>query len=230
MTAKKGVFYGVGIGPGDPELLTLKAVRILEGCEVIAAPRTKGEATLALEIAGKAVDLSGKEILPLEFTMDRDPEVRMAAYRAAAEQLKAPLSQGRDVAMVTLGDVSIYTTFCYLMDLIRADGFETAMIPGVTSFSAIAARLGISLTEMNAPLHIIPASAMSTGEALALDGTKVLMKSGRQLDEVVRTIREQGLLDRASLVSNCGLEHEFVCTDLSRLEGQPGYFTTIIVK
>ena len=87
MTAKKGVFYGVGIGPGDPELLTLKAVRILEGCEVIAAPRTKGEATLALEIAGKAVDLSGKEILPLEFTMDRDPEVRMAAYRAAAEQL-----------------------------------------------------------------------------------------------------------------------------------------------
>lgn len=230
MNRKKGIFYGVGIGPGDPELVTQKAIRVLEDCDVIAAPRTKGETTLALEISGKAADLSGKEILPLEFTMDRDPEVRMAAYRVAAERLKAPLDEGRDVAMVTLGDVSIYTTYCYLMDLIRADGYETVMVPGVTSFSAIAARLGISLTEMDAPLHIIPASAMSTEDALALDGTKVLMKSGRHLDEVVRTIEAQGLLDRASLVSNCGLEDEFVCTDLSQLQEPMGYFTTIIVK
>jgi len=230
MNRKKGVFYGVGVGPGDPELLTRKAVRVLADCDVIAAPRTKGETTLALEIAGKAVDLSGKQILPLEFTMDRDPEVRMAAYRAAAERLKAPLDEGRDVAMVTLGDVSIYTTYCYLMDLVRADGYEVEMVPGVTSFSAIAARLGISLTEMDAPLHIIPASAMSTRDALALDGTKVLMKSGRQLDEVVRAIEAQGLLERASLVSNCGLENELVCTDLSQLREPLGYFTTIIVK
>lgn len=230
MSGRKGVFYCVGIGPGDPELLTLKAARVLRECGVIAAPRTKGENTLALEIARGAVDLSGKEIIPLEFVMERDPEARSAAYRAAVERLKKPLAAGRDVAMVTLGDVSIYATCCYLMELLQADGYEAVMIPGVPSFCAIAARLGISLTEMNQPLHIIPAGAMSAREALALDGTKVLMKSGRQLDEVVQAIGEAGLLERACLVANCGLENEVVCTDLSQLGEAPGYFTTIVVK
>lgn len=230
MNTPKGIFYGVGIGPGDPELLTLKAARVLKQCDVIAAPRTRGGSMLALEIAGQAVDLSGKEVLPLEFAMERDPEVRLAAYHAAAKRLKSRLSEGRDVAMVILGDVSIYATYCYLMDLISADGYETVMVPGVPSFCAIAARLGISLTEMDTPLHIIPASAMPVREALALDGTKVLMKSGRQLNEVVRVIEEEGLLERSSLVSNCGLENELVCTDLSRLQDRPGYFTTVIVK
>ena len=226
---KKGVFYGVGVGPGDPELMTLKAIHLLERCPVIAAPRTKSGEMLALDIASGAVDLGEKTIVPLYFSMERDKAVQHAAHLAAAEAVRAHLDAGQDVAMLNLGDVSIYATYSYLMEILKEQGYETVMVPGVPSFCAVAARLGVSLTEMNGPLHIAPGS-MALDEVLDQPGTKVLMKSGRQLDEVVRTIREQGLLDRASLVSNCGLEHEFVCTDLSRLEGQPGYFTTIIVK
>lgn len=230
MEVNKGRFYGVGVGPGDPELLTLKAVRILEQCPVLAAPRTKGGETLALDIAKGAVSLDGKELLLLRFTMDRDPAVREASYRAAAEQIEAQLSRGRDVAMVNLGDVSVYATYGYLARRIRAKGYETVMVPGVTSFSAVAARLGVSLTTMDAPLHIVPASAMAADEALALPGTKVLMKAGSQIGAVRQALEQRGLLDKAALVANCGLENEVVCTDLSQFPEGLGYYTTMIVK
>ena len=176
---KQGIFYGVGIGPGDPELITRKAVRILESCPVIAAPQTGGERTLALEIARQAADLSGKTIVTLPFAMSRDREKQRAAHETAVEAIVPHLREGRDVAMLNLGDVSIYATYGYLMGLIQEQGFETEMIPGVPSFCAAAARLGISLTEMNQPLHILPAGGCAVEEELALTGTKVLMKSGK---------------------------------------------------
>lgn len=228
MEIRPGTFFGVGVGPGDPELITLKALRVLERCPVIAAPRTRGGGMLALDIARGALDLDEKIILPLRFTMERDNQT--AAHTEAARQIEAHLSAGRDVAMVNLGDVSIYSTYCYLMELLRAKGYETVMIPGITSFSAVAARLGTSLTCMDSPLHIIPAAAMPTKAALDLPGTKVLMKSASRLDQVRQALKEQGLMDRAAAVSNCGLPDELVCTDLEQLPERAGYYTTIIVK
>ena len=107
---KTGTFYGVSVGPGDPELLTGKAVRILRACLVIAAPATGAGRMLALQIAAGAVELEGKTVLPLSFSMTRDRTVRLAEYRAAAEAVSAHLDAGRDVAMVNLGDVSFYAT------------------------------------------------------------------------------------------------------------------------
>ena len=98
------------------------------------------------------------------------------------------------------------------------------------SFCAVAARLGISLTTMNAPLHIIPAGGGNLEEALELPGTKVLMKSGRTLPKVAEALQEKGLLDKAAMVQDCGLPTEAVCTDLSNLPEKTGYFATIIVK
>lgn len=227
---RQGVFYGVGIGPGDPELLTLKAVRVLEKCPVIAAPQTKGENMLALEIAGKAVDLSEKTVLPLRFTMSRNQEEQTAAHRAAADLLLPHLREGRDVAMLNLGDVSIYSTYCYLMELIKVYGFETVMIPGVPSFCAVAARLGISLTGMNTPLHILPAGGCSLEEELSLTGTKVLMKSGKRLRQVEAILEKSGKAEKAAAVMNCGLPEEKICRKLSELPEDPGYFLTMIVK
>jgi precorrin-2/cobalt-factor-2 C20-methyltransferase len=178
---KYGILYGVSVGPGDPELMTVKAVRILERCPVVAAPRTAGEKTLALDIASGAADLTGKTILNLEFAMTRDPAELAASHRAAADTLENELREGRDVAMLNLGDVSVYSTFAYMMELLRADGFESVMIPGVPSFCAVAAALGTGLTEMNEPLHILPAGGMAVDEALRLPGTKVLMKTGRAM-------------------------------------------------
>ena len=229
MEIEKGTFYAVGLGPGDPELITRKAVRILEQCPVLAAPRTHGDGMLALSIAQQAVNLEGKMVLPVHFPMERDEEKRRANYRKAAGKIEAHLSAGEDVALLNLGDVSIYATGGYLVDLLRMRGYETEMVPGVPSFCAAAARLGTSLTTRDTPLHILPAGGVPLEEALDLSGTKVLMKSGRQLPEVVSALKKRGLLEKAALVENCGLPGERVCRDLSQgLEF--GYFTTIVVK
>ena len=181
---KQGVFYAVSVGPGDPELLTRQACRVLTDCGVVAAPRMKSGRMLALDIAAGAVDMQGKTILPLDFTMARDAAVREDSYRTAAAAIETALAAGQDVAMVNLGDVSVYATAYYILERIRAAGFETVMCPGVTSFCAVAARLGRSLTRMEEPLHILPGS-MDMDSALALPGTKVLMKSGRAIRETV---------------------------------------------
>ena len=224
---KQGVFYAVSVGPGDPELLTRQACRVLEVCDVIAAPRTKAGRMLALDIAGGAVDMRGKTILPLDFTMAHDAAVREESYRTAAGAIEAALAAGRDVAMVNLGDVSVYATAYYILERVRSDGFEVVMCPGVTSFCAVAGRLGRSLTRMEEPLHILPGSA-ELDSALALPGTKVLMKSGRAIRETVDALERHGLAARAGMVADCGLETEQVYTDLRQLPEEISYFATIV--
>ena len=218
---KKGVFYSVGVGPGDPELITLKAVRTLERCPVVAAPQTKNGEMLALAIARQAVSLEGKTVVQ-----------QHAAHLAAAQALRPHLDAGRDVAMLNLGDVSIYATAAYLADILAADGYETRMMPGVTSFCAVAARLNTSLTGIDTPLHIVPGGCGALEECLAQPGAKVLMKSGRQLPGVLAALERRGLLERSALVSNCGLPGEQVYADLSAFprEQDASYFATIIVK
>ena len=102
-----GTIYAVGVGPGDPELLTLQAANILKRCPVIAAPQTKSGQMLALDIARSALDLREKEVLPLSFTMSREPSLREESYQTTARQIEAFLQKGLDVAMVNLGDVSV---------------------------------------------------------------------------------------------------------------------------
>lgn len=230
MEVRQGVFYGVGVGPGDPELLTTKALRTLERCPVIAAPRTKSGEMLALDIVRQAMPLEGKTILPLEFTMSRNPAVLRASRLRASETIAARLSAGQDVAMLNLGDVSIYATFGYLMDILTGEGYKAVMVPGVPSFCAVAARLGASLTTVSSPLHILPGGSSSLAEQLDLPGTKVLMKSGRQLPQAAEVLRQKGLLEKAAMVRDCGLPTEQVCRDLTRLPEETGYFATVIVK
>ena len=230
MEVRQGVFYGVGVGPGDPELLTTKALRTLERCSVIAAPRTKSGEMLALDIVRQAMPLEGKTILPLEFTMSRDPAVLRASRLRASETIAARLSAGQDVAMLNLGDVSIFATFGYLMDMLTGEGYKAVMVPGVPSFCAVAARLGASLTTVSSPLHILPGGSSSLAEQLDLPGTKVLMKSGRQLLQAAEVLRQKGLLEKAAMVRDCGLPTEQVCRDLTRLPEETGYFATVIVK
>lgn len=229
MNSANGTFYAVGVGPGDPELLTLQAANILKRCPVIAAPQTRSGQMLALDIARSALDLREKEVLPLSFTMSREPALREESYQTAARQIEAFLQKSLDVAMVNLGDVSIFATVYYILERIREDGFRTVMAPGVTSFSAVAARLGCSLTQIDAPLHIIPASA-DLDSALRFPGTKVLMKSGSAIRETVHALERAGLLDRAALVADCGLPTEQVYRDLRKLPENLSYFATIIVQ
>lgn len=226
---KQGIFYCVGVGPGDPELMTLKAVRTLEACSVVAAPRTKSGEMLALEIAKKAADLKDKLTLPIDFSMTRDEAQRQREYEAGARAIAGYLEAGRDVAMVNLGDVSIYATCTRMAELVKGMGFSIVMIPGVPSFCAVAARLGESLTAEGEPLHIFPAGVSDLDQALELKGTKVLMKSGRQLPGVMEALDRAGALGHSSLVENCGLPGERVAAPLEK-GTQSGYFSTIVVK
>lgn len=228
---KKGTLYGVSVGPGDPELMTLKAVRCIEQCPVLAAPQTAAGRMLALDIAKGAVDVSGKIILPLHFAMSRDPEVLKASHAAAADAVRAHLDAGRDVALLNLGDVSIYATYGYLEEILTAQGYAAVRIAGVPSFCAAAARLGQSLTGgMEQPLTIAPGRHVE--QVLAAPGAKVLMKTGRRLPKTLDALRERGLLANSAMVCNCGLPDEAVFPALTDYDPaqDAGYFATILVK
>lgn len=230
-SSHRGILYGVSVGPGDPELMTLQAVRRLQSCPVIAAPQTKSGQMLALEIAQGAVDLTGKTIVPLHFPMSRNGDTLREAHTRAAEMLRHHLDAGQDVAMLNLGDVSVYATFGYLQEILQAEGYETRMLAGVPSFCASAARLNQPLTAgMDEPLTIAPGGAAD--EVLDNAGSKVLMKTGRQLPQTLAVLAAHGKLEHSAMVCNCGLPNEEVWPDLSQYEAArpAGYFATILVK
>lgn len=225
----KATLYGVGVGPGDPGLMTLKAVETINKCPVVAAPRTRNGRMVALEIARGAAVLSGKEIVLLDFSMSHDQEVREESHRKAAELLRAPLDAGRSVAMLNLGDVSIYATFRYIADILAPEGYPVEMVPGVPSFCAAAALLGEGLTDMNSPLRLVPDG---TGEAEYADeaGTVVWMKSGKNLPALLGKLAAAGVSDRVMVVQNCGLPDQRVYRGSAGIEIEPGYFTVVILK
>ena len=239
---EKGTFYGIGVGPGDPELITVKALKTIKSCPVIAAPRTGNGDMVALDIVWRTGVLTGsaeiaeesdKKILAMDFTMDKDPARRKENYRKNAEAAARYLDNGQDVAMVTLGDVSLYSTVHYIADELISRGYDIVMIPGVPSFSAAAASLAIPLAEMDAPVHIIPSVRNNSDDYLDLPGTKVLMKAGRHLHRTLDELDRRGLLDVTSLAVNCGMDDEILIKRLGDDEPLPdktGYFTTVIVR
>ena len=242
MEKKRGTFYGIGVGPGDPELITVKALKIIKSSPVIAAPRTGNGDMVALDIVWRTGILSesaeiaeefDKKILAMDFTMDKAPAKRKENYRKNAEAAARYLDNGQDVAMVTLGDVSLYSTVHYIADELISRSYEIVMVPGVPSFSAAAASLGIPLAEMDAPVHIIPSVRNNSDDYLDLPGTKVLMKAGRHLHRTLDELDRRGLLDVTSLAVNCGMDDEILIKKLGDDEPLPdktGYFTTVIVR
>ena len=229
MESERGTFYAVGVGPGDPELMTRKAVRVLEDCPVLAVPRTPAGDSLALEIAQAGADLTDKEIHFIDFAMSRDEEKRRQAHRRAAEAVRALLDRGTDVAMPVLGDVSLFASSAYVAQRLEEEGCRCVRVPGVPSFCAAAARLGRSLTEMDLPVHIVPAGGFPLEEALDLPGTKVLMKSGRALPQVLEALESRGLLESSAMVQNCGLPGEQAAESLKDAPQSGSYFTTLLV-
>lgn len=225
---EKGIFYGVGVGPGDPELLTLKAARIIREADVVAGPQAGESEKTAMKIAEQL--LEGKEVLYCDMPMTRDRAKRDACHDRAADEICALLDAGKSVAFLTLGDPTVYSTCWYVHQRIAARGYDARLIPGVPSFCAAAAALGRALCEDGEMLHIIPASHESTDEGLSLPGNKVLMKAGRSILEVREKLAAQGRLDSAALVERCGMEGERIVTDLRTLGDPTGYFSIILVK
>ena len=224
----RGKLYGVGVGPGDPELITLKARRIIAAAPVLAVPdKGAGERT-ALAIAGELA--AGKEILSCAAPMVRDEDALDAAYEANADRVCAALDEGKDVAFLTLGDPTVYATYIYLHKKVVSRGYDAEIIPGVPSFCAVAARLGAALCEKSERLLIVPASHKDMSDCMDLDANLVFMKAGKEIGALKDTLAHRGLLDRASMVANCGMEGELVCPRFADADTETGYFSVVLVK
>lgn len=223
-----GVLYGIGVGPGDPELLTLKAVKTIRECQVIATPGERCEDSAAYQIAVQAVpELAQKELCPIVMPMMKDQAALQSYYREGAARLTEQLEQGKNVGFLTLGDVTVYSTYLYLYGLVREAGYETRMINGIPSFCAAAARLNMGLAEGAGQIHVVPAS-YQIQEALTWPGTRILMKSGRRLAKVKEELTKSGL--KAVMVERCGMEGERVFSSLEEIPEDAGYYSLMIVK
>ncbi len=225
----RGTLYGVGVGPGDPELMTLKAARRIREAEIVVVPAKPKTESAAYRIATKAIpELAGKPVLELDWPMTKDRKALEAYYRSAAKEIEALLDQGKNAAFLTLGDPTVYATYLYLHRLVEADGYPVEIVSGVPSFCAAAAKLGIGLAENSEELHIFPASYPDES-LLRLPGTKVLMKPASALPEIRRRLAEDKEHEVFAAV-NCGMEGERLCRGAESIPDDAGYFTLMIVK
>lgn len=227
----KGRLYGVGVGPGDPGLMTLRGAEVIRACPVVAVPVSGGERLVALEIARQAVpEVAEKELLRLDFPMIRDRAALEKCYDTAARAVMAVLDSGRDVAMLNLGDPSLYATYSSVQRrVLAAERYQVITIPGVPSFCAVAARLNLSLTKPHLPLHIVPGGYPGVEEALDLPGAKVLMKAGKEVPRLKELLAGRPGLT-ARMVTDCGLPTQRVYRDLREVDGPTGYFSTVIIE
>lgn len=223
-----GKLYGVGIGPGDPELLTLKAVRLIRECDVIAVPGERPQETVAYKIAVQAVpELREKALCAIYMPMTKDPAKLEESHAHAADQIERLLREGKQVVFLTLGDPTVYSTYLYVHKRIAERGYETEIVSGITSFCAAAAALDMGLVENSQMLHVIPAS-YQIEEALRLPGTKVLMKAGKKMGQVKQLVQQ--LDEQAVMIENCGMPDEKIYRSAGEIPEQSGYYSLIIIK
>lgn len=228
----KGKLYGIGVGPGDPELLTLKAKRILEEADVIAVPvKEEGERSTALEIIRPVVSLQKKALMEVVFRMAKDKEERKRCREAAGKQLTEVLDQGKNVAMITLGDVAVYSTYMYVNQYAAERGYETEIIPGIPSFCSGAAAAGLPLMEGNESLVIVPSvkAGKALEDAIAGFDNVVVMKAGSSIERIGELLDQYNRPQSCATVLSCvGMKDEYIGPlDPGR---EYSYFTTVMIK
>ena len=223
MNRMKGQAFGVGVGPGDPELMTLKAVRILQEADAIACPGKTLEESTAFKIAVKNVPgITKKELISISVPMTYDRLQQGSEHLESSRRIMKCLDEGKNVAFIVLGDPTIYSSFSYYQKILEKEGYHTEIISGVPSFCAVAAKLNIPLIEWNEQMHVIPlAHQDNLGERYP--GTRVYMKAGKKLKELKEHLGQE----ETYTVENCGLEGERVTCGIP---DQSDYYTTVIVK
>jgi len=229
----QGNFYGIGVGPGDPELLTYKAVRLLGEVDVVAVPVAgRGKASTAFSIAGQFIS-PGCRVLEIDFPMTHDRSKLEEAWEEGRAAISAALDRGETVAFLTLGDPMLYSTYIYLYHHLKEAGYDVFTVPGINSFSAAAAAAGVPLTFGDEQMTIMPGSAVAagTGETLAAFQTLAIFKVANYFGQIVAALEESGRLESSVLVINCGQPGERIVTDLKEvLDEKLSYFSLIISR
>ena len=234
MTKETGTLYGIGVGPGDPDLITVKALRILaRRPHIFASASSNNTYSLALNIIRPY--LNGVGVEPLPFPMNRDPEVLEQAWEKNARRILEVLASGSNAAFLTLGDPLTYSTFSYLLRTIsRLDPrVRVITVPGITSYHAAAALTRLPLSEGEESFFVASGAlgADRLREVIDKADTVVLLKTYRHADKILATLEEMGLTEQAVCISRCGLEGETVVQDVRALKGRPlPYLSMIIIK
>jgi precorrin-2/cobalt-factor-2 C20-methyltransferase len=235
MNKTAGILYGIGVGPGDPDLITIKAAKILNQVDIVfAAASTKNNHSLAVNIARAHIP-DGTTVKMLRFPMTSDKSETHKAWQAHARTIIAELEQGLDVAFLTLGDSMTYSTYGYILKYVQtlAPHLEAQTVPGITSYQAAAARLNTPLVEGEESLMVV--SGVQGGKRLReLCGKPenvVFLKAYRNVSDIKAAIDETGKYPSCVGVKSCGLSSEEIINDIGELsQRKPDYWTLIISK
>ena len=232
---KNGTLYGIGAGPGDPELLTLKAVKILNRVDVVfAASSTKNEHSLAVNIASQHLKKDVPVVL-LGFPMTLEKKELVSAWEKNAQQVIDVLKKGQEAAFLTLGDPMTYSTFGYLMRTIKEIDSDIAVkiVPGITSFQAGAAAAGHILTEAEESFTVISGALGAENLKQVINHTDnvVILKVYRNYKEIMDTLDHLDLKGKATLISRCGLKDEEIVHNLKqRPDTVPHYLSLLLIN
>ena len=225
----KGIFTGVGTGPGDPDLMTLKAVKTIEEADVLMLPAKDKESCRAFKtVLGACPHVEDKECIFEPFPMRMDEEELAAFHNRVADRVMGLLSEGKNVAFPVIGDPSVYSTYDYIARIVKENGYETRRVSGIPSFIASADRLDMSLGDNGRPIHIIPGSA-DIHKALKLEGTVVFMKTGKNLSRLKKALlkyEEEG--GRVAGVYACSLPEEEAVCNAADIPDDWGYLNVVI--
>ena len=228
--------FAVGVGPGDPELVTRKAERILRSVPVICAPTGAAEAaSYALAIVEPFLDRRRQEILTRVFPMSKDEGTLIPYWEEAAAEVAARIAGGQEVAFITIGDPFLYSTFLYLYRIFREKypQIDIEVVPGITSIGAAAAAAGVPLGLSSDRIAVLPATyeEQKLRRTLLEFDTVILMKVNRVFDRVYALLEELGMGGTAVFVRRVGSSEEEVVTDLSTLVGKKlDYLSLLIVR
>lgn len=223
-----GTLYGVGVGPGDPELMTFRAWRIIAAADVVAFIGADGRASRARGTAQAAISATS-ELLAIDMPMRADPQAGQAAYDSAAARIAAILRVGRNIAFLCEGDPLLYGSFIYLMARLQAE-FPVEVVPGLPSFVACAAELRQPLARRSESFGIVPGTlsdAELRNRLSALDSAAII-KAGRHAGRIGRVLADLGLLDRAMVVEEVSTDRQSIRPFAADQDVLP-YFATIII-
>ena len=223
-----GILYGVGLGPGDPGLITVKSSRLISKARVIAYPSLAGGQSFARSIAAGLISPDAEEIvMDVPMTVERAPA--QAAYDIGAKNIAAALDRGEDVVCLCEGDPFFYGSFMYLYARLASD-YQVKVVPGVTSVTTCAARAGMPLAARNERLTVLPGPLPAEELRARIEGAEsvAIMKVGRHLSKIRAVIADLSLTDKAAYIERASLPDELVCPLAQAPETAP-YFSMIIL-
>ena len=236
MSETFGKLYGVGVGTGSPDLMTVRSVNVLRSVDVIAIPQSnKHTKSVAWRIAESSVGpVEGQERLMLHFPMTKDPEIIVPAWEAAFAEIGKRLKAGQSVAFITEGDPLFFSTCIYLFREapLRWPGVEMEIVPAVSSFTAVASVAGIPVADGQEKVAVVPASygLEDAPQILKLFDTVIFMKVSSVMPELVELLESEGLLDRAVYVSKATMQYQKIVTDISTIKNDKcDYFSMVLV-